>query len=153
MADLEFLSPTDKPALLAITTPELLEQAKTALAELDYKMHVITAHSEFAQRFTQLQYQILIIEETFAGSTLKDNLTLQAIQVMPMAQRRHAFVALISDTFQSLHAMQAYNQSVHVVINRADVAKLKPILQQSVIENNLFLNVYRDTMARLAQGK
>jgi len=35
----DFISATDKPALLAFSTPEWLETAKTALTELGYKVH------------------------------------------------------------------------------------------------------------------
>ena len=36
-AQFDFVSTTDKPALLAFSTPEWLEAARSALAELGYK--------------------------------------------------------------------------------------------------------------------
>ena len=35
----DFISATDKPALLAFSTPEWLETARSALNELGYKVH------------------------------------------------------------------------------------------------------------------
>jgi len=39
MSNFDFISTTDKPALLAFSTPEWLDTARTALAELGYKVH------------------------------------------------------------------------------------------------------------------
>ena len=86
----DFISATDKPALLAFSTPEWLDAAKTALTELGYKVHTAATHSDFLIRFSQVRYQVVIVEELFAANDLKENLTLQALQSMPMSQRREA---------------------------------------------------------------
>ena len=44
----DFVSTEDKPALIAFSTPEWLENAKTALRELGYKVHTAATHSDFA---------------------------------------------------------------------------------------------------------
>lgn len=151
--EMEFLSPSDKPALLALSTPEYLAAAKTVLAELEYKVHVAANHEEFLTRFAQVQYQVVILEEIFAGQTREENLSLDKVQGAPMGQRRHAVVFLIGPNFQTMNGMQGFRQSVHGVINPAELGSLKQIVQQVVADNNLFLHVYRDTQARLAQGK
>src|SRR3982750_1225828 len=97
----EFISATDKPALLAFSTPEWLEAARSALAELGYKVHTAATHGGFPTRFSQIRYQVVIVEELFAANVLSENLTLQALQVMPMTQRRHSTVILFGDSFQT----------------------------------------------------
>ena len=49
--------------MIAFSTPEWLEAAKTALSELGYKVHTAATHSDFLVRFTQVRYQVVIIEE------------------------------------------------------------------------------------------
>src|ERR1039458_8441465 len=83
----DFISATDKPALLAFSTPEWLEAAKSALVELGYKVHTAATHTDFLIRFSQAHYQVVILEELFAANDLSENLTLQALQSMPMSQR------------------------------------------------------------------
>ena len=78
----DFISANDKPALLAFSTPEWLEAAKTALTELGYKVHTAATHSDFLIRFSQVHYQVVIVEELFAANNLSENLTLQALQAM-----------------------------------------------------------------------
>src|SRR6266566_6132624 len=112
----DFVSTTDKPALLAFSTPGWLEASRTALAELGYKVHTAATHGDFLVRFSQIHYQVVILEELFAANNIGENLTLQALQVMPMAQRRHSTVILFGDSFQTFTPMQAFQQSVHAVI-------------------------------------
>jgi hypothetical protein len=145
----EFLSATDKPALLAFSTPEWLETVKTALQELGYKVHTAATHSDFLIRFSQVHYQVVILEERFAANTMEENLTLQALQQMPMNQRRHATVVLLGDTFQTFTPMQAYQQSVHAVINSSELFLIKQLIEKSVADNQMFLHSYREVQARL----
>jgi hypothetical protein len=153
MADFEFLSPTDKPALLGISDPSTLAHCRALLGEMGYKVHVAAGHEDFLTRFAQVQYLVVMIEELFASMMPEENITLQSVQGMPMNQRRHAVILLIGDGFETMHRMQAYQQSVHAVLNRADFGNLEGIIQQAVSENDLFLNTYRESQVRVAQGK
>src|SRR5438309_2973150 len=104
----DFVSATDKPALLAFSTPEWLEAAKTALQELGYKVHTAATHGDFLIRFSQFRYQVVIVEELYAANTITENLTLQALQNMPMSQRRHTTAILLGASFQTFTPMQAF---------------------------------------------
>jgi hypothetical protein len=150
MADrFEFISTTDKPALLAFSTPEWLEAARTALVELGYKVHTAATHGDFLVRFSQIQYQVVVVEELFAANNVSENLTLKALQTMPMSQRRHATVILFGDSYQTFTPLQAFQQSVHAVINSSELFLLKQLIEKAVADNTLFLNSYRDTQARV----
>ena len=144
----DFVSATDKPALLAFSSPEWLEAAKTALVELGYKVHTAATHGDFLIRFTQIRYQVVIVEELFAANNLGENLTLQALQHMPMAQRRHATVILFGDSFQTFTPMQAFQQSVHAVINSSELFLIKQLIEKAVADNALFQNSYREAQNR-----
>src|SRR5213076_940893 len=136
----DFISTTDKPALLAFSTPEWLESARSALNELGYKVHTAATHGDFLIRFSQIRYQVVVVEELFAANTIEENLTLQALQKMPMGQRRHATVLLFGNSFQTFTPMQAFQQSVHAVINTSELFLLKQLIEKCVAENNAFLH-------------
>ena len=144
----DFLSTTDKPALLAFSTPEWLETARTALTELGYKVHTAATHGDFLIRFSQVNYQVVILEECFAANNIGENLTLQAVQGMPMGQRRHATIILLGDSFQTFTPMQAFQQSVHAVINTSELFLIKQLIEKAVADNTLFLTNYREAQAR-----
>ncbi len=144
----DFVSATDKPALLAFSTPEWLEAAKVALTELGYKVHTAATHSDFLIRFSQIRYQVVIVEELFAANSPEENLTLHALQSMPMNQRRHATVILFGDSFQTFTPMQAFQQSVHAVINSSELFLLKQLIEKAIADNTLFLTSYREAATR-----
>ena len=145
----EFISATDKPALLAFSTPEWLETTKLALQELGYKIHTAATHSDFLIRFSQVRYQVVVVEECFAANTIEENLTLKALQTMPMNQRRHATVILFGDSFQTFTPMQAFQQSVHAVINSSELFLLKQLIEKAVADNTIFQNSFREVQERV----
>jgi hypothetical protein len=149
MSNFDFISTTDKPALLAFSTPEWLDTARTALAELGYKVHTAATHGDFLIRFSQVRYQIVIIEENFAANSMAENLTLLALQEMPMSQRRHATVLLFGESFQTFTPMQAFQFSVHAVINSSELFLFKQLIEKAIADNTLFLHSYREAAARV----
>jgi hypothetical protein len=144
----DFISATDKPALLAFSTPEWLEAAKTALTELGYKVHTAATHSDFLIRFSQVRYQVVMVEELFAANSISENLTLQSLQSMPMAQRRHATVMMLGNSFQTFTPMQAFQHSVHVVINPSELFLLKQLIEKAIADNTLFLSSFTEAQTR-----
>jgi hypothetical protein len=120
------------------------------LRELGYKSHAATTHPEFSTRFNQVRYQVVLVEELFAAGKPEENLTLKWLQTMPVAQRRHATIILIGNSFKTFDPMQAFQQSVHAVINGAEVPMLKQLIEKAVTENDLFLFSFRDVQKRIA---
>jgi len=151
MEDFEFIGPNDKPALLAITAPEALATVKTALTGMGYKVHVVDSHLLFETRYNQIAYEVVVIEENFAGGSILDNETLRLVQELPMAQRRNVVFFLIGQTFESLNTMQAFSQSVHCVLNLAELPMLAEVVRKTVAENDLFFSTFRDVQKRIYQ--
>src|SRR5712691_11634325 len=110
--EFDFLTPDDKPALLGLTTPELQDTAKTALDQLGYKVHIAVNHGEFLHKFSQVAYQVVVIEELFSAASPEENESLRALQRMPMALRRHSTVILFGFNMATFNPMQAYQQCV-----------------------------------------
>lgn len=149
----DFITATDKPALVAFSNPELLQAAKTALQELGYKVHTAATHGDFMIRFSQIRYQAVILEELFCANSLAENTTLRALQQMPMNQRRHATIILIGDSFQTFTPMQAFQQSVHAVINPSELFLLRQLIEKAVADNAMFMHNFRMVQERLIAGK
>src|SRR5436190_21182231 len=148
----DFLTTTDKPALLALSTPEWQELARAALTELGYKVHVAATHCDFVTNFVQVPYQVVVIEECFAADTAPENRSMAFLQQAQMQLRRHATVILVGDSFTSFNPMQAFELGVHLVVNRSEMMLLIQFIQKAVADNDLFLHGYRETQRRIAQG-
>jgi hypothetical protein len=145
----DFVSSGDKPALIAFSTPEWMEAAKGALEELGYKVHTAATHSDFLMRFSQVHYQVVILEELFGAHTPAENIALKALQNMPVNQRRHATVLLIGNSFQTFTPMEAFKHSVHAVINSSEMFLLKQLVEKAVADNDTFLHSFREIQTRV----
>lgn len=151
-ANFEFLTATDKPALLALSTPEWQELARAALTELGYKVHIAATHGDFMSNFGQVPYQVVIIEECFAADTAPENRSLTFLKELQMQLRRHATVILVGDSFTSFNPIEAFQHGVHLVVNRSEMLLLIQFIQKVVADNDLFLHAYRETQRRIAHG-
>lgn len=145
----DFISTGDKPALLAFSTPEWLEAAKSALDELGYKVHTAATHSDFLTRFSQVHYQVVVMEERFGALNIEENVALKTLQTMPVNQRRHCTVILLGETFQTFTPIEAFKHSVHAVINTSEMFLLKQLVEKAVSDNDLFLHSFRDVQHRV----
>ena len=145
----QFVTAGDKPALIAFSTPEWLDTTKAALNELGYKVHTAATHSDFLIRFSQARYQVVVVEELFGANTPDENLTLKALQNMPVSQRRHATVLLIGNSFQTFTPMEAFTNSVHAVINSSELFLLKQLVEKAVADNDHFLHSFREIQNRV----
>ena len=150
----DFVGSGDKPALIAFSTPAWMESAKAALTELGYKVHTAATHSDFILRFSQVQYQVVLVEELFGANHIGENLTLKSLQNLTVGLRRHATVLLIGDSFQTFTPMEAFKHSVHAVINSSELFLLKQLVEKAVAENAAFLYNFREIQNRvLTSGK
>jgi len=148
-AEFDFLTPDDKPALMAISTAELADNAKAALDQLGFKVHAAANHGEFLHKFSQTPYHVVVLEDVFGGGTLEENESLAFIQRIPMGQRRHCVIVLIGAGFATFNPMQAFQQGVHSVVNPSEVFLLIQLIQKAVADNDIFLHSFRQAQNRL----
>ena len=148
--DFEFITASDKPSLLGLSTPELQETAKNALEQLGYKVHTAVNHGEFLHKFAQVPYQVVILEELFSASNPAENQSLVALQRMAMNLRRHTTVILFGFSMATFNPMQAYQQCVHAVVNPSEMFLLIQLIQKAVADNDMFLHAFRDVQRRAA---
>jgi hypothetical protein len=66
-----------------------------------------------------------------------------------MNQRRHSTVILLGDSFQTFTPLQAFQQSVHAVINTSELFLIKQLIEKAVADNQMFLHSYKEVQSRL----
>ncbi len=151
MEDFEFISPTDKPALVAVSNEASAAYAKAALEEHGFKVHMVTTHDKMESRFNQVSYQVVVLEEMFDNSAPGENRSLKMLQWLPMTQRRYCTIILIGGTYETSNVLQAYKESVHCVVNYNELNILNQIVHKATMENNAFTNTYREIQQRIFQ--
>lgn len=150
--DLDFITTADKPGLLGLSTPEWLDAAMVALNEHGFKVHTAGTHADFMTRFQQNRYEIVITEELFASDSEEENSTLSWLQRLPMNQRRHCSIILLGDKVQTFNVLQAFQLSVHAVVNRSEIFLLGQLVQKVVEDRDYFWKTYNEAQAMLAQS-
>jgi hypothetical protein len=147
----KFVATADKPALIACTQSAVNLAAQKALRGLKYKVHTVSDHDNFTVSFSQTRYHVVVMEELFACEKLEENLSLRALQNMPVDERRHATIILLGEAFITFDAMQAFRKSVHAVVNISEIALLKPLVERAVTDNDAFLHNYREVQTYVAR--
>jgi len=148
---MDFFELGDKTSLIC-ADPNTTEVAKTTLRDLGYKYHTAETHELAIERIRYTNYDCIVVHENFAGSSLRSNAVLNYLGPLPMAQRRYSFVCLIGSSFKTLDAMQAFAQSVHLVLNPSDLPNLGPILKKGLAEFELLYRSYKDRVAEIGEG-
>ena len=127
------------------------EAARNTLRELGFKFHTAETPEFAIERMRYTNYDCIIIHENFAGSSLRTNAVLTFLAALPMAQRRYWFVCLVGPSFKTLDAMQAFAQSVHLVLNPADLPNLTAILKKGLAEFELLYRAYKESLAAMGE--
>jgi hypothetical protein len=144
-----FYGDGDKVALLLIDKQKGIW--KKTLEDMDYKLQIAKSPEQAAHKMKFTQFHFVILSETFERNNLESNEGYQFLIEMPMTTRRKMFVAMVGSNFKSGNNMQAFANSVNLVINEKDVDKFSSLLKQSIIENDTFYKVYKETLTALGK--
>ena len=147
---MEFFELGDKTSLIC-ADPNTTDTAKEILKGLGFKFHTAETPELAVERMRYTSYDCIVVHENFAGSSLRSNAVLNYLTPLSMAQRRHSFVCVVGPSFKTLDAMQAFGQSVHLVLNPSDLPNLGPILKKSLAEFELLYRAYKDAFAVLGE--
>ena len=147
---MDFFELGDKTSLIC-GDPSTTETAKDTLRQLGFKVHTAETPELAIERMRYTNYDVIILHENFAGGSLRSNAVLNFLASLPMAQRRYWFVCLIGPSLQTLDAMQAFAQSVHLVLNPSDLPNLTAVLKKGLAEHELLYRGYKDTLASMGE--
>jgi hypothetical protein len=147
---MDFFELGDKTSLIC-ADPTTTEVVRATLRELDFKFHVAETPEIAVERTRYTNYDCIVIHENFAGNSLRSNAVLNYLAQLPMSQRRYSFICLIGPSFKTLDAMQAFTQSVHLVLHPVDLPNLGPILKKGLAEFELLYRAYKETLAETGE--
>lgn len=140
-----------KTALVCEDNAELQKAVISALQELKYAADIAPSAEVVYEKIRFNRYDVVVLDERFAGGTPENNEVLKHFQYMPMMNRRHIFVALIGPNLPTQDNMAAFDKSVNVVINEKDAPNLKSILKRSVADNDQFYKVYKESLIKMGK--
>ena len=140
-----------RPALVCVDDASRQAAVTSALKELGYAPETPSSVDNALDRMRKTSYEVVVVDETFQGSTSLDNGVLKGLGAMSMTVRRYMFVALIGKSLPTLDNATAFARSVNAVFSYGDLDQLAPILQRAIADNDAFYSVFRDVLK--AAGK
>jgi len=147
---MDFFEIGDTTSLIC-TDSSLGDVIRSTLRELHFKFHTADSADQAIERTRYTSYDMIIIQENFAGATLKSNTVLNYVSALPMAERRYSMMVLIGESFKTLDAMQAFTHSVQLVVNVEDILNLTAILKKTWAEFESLYKTYKDVFAGLGE--
>ncbi len=138
----DIFEPGDLTALVCVDQPDVQGKLVEQLTSLDYKLHVGLFPEDISMKLKTHVYDVVIIDENFAGCQLNTNGVLYEATHLPGSQRRNQFVALIGTSVQTNDEMMAFILSVDLVFNSADLDNFKPVLRRGVARQKEFYQVF-----------
>ncbi len=95
-------------------------------------------------------YDVIIVSEHFAGSTLAAHPILEEAARLPAAQRRKQTLTLLGPSFTTNDELQAFAHNVDLVVSLQDFVNLRPVLRRAVARGAELTAPLHETLAILA---
>ena len=147
---LDLFEPGDLTALVCVDVPEVQRIVVDQLTTLNYKIHTGLFAEDILLKLRTHVYDVVIISEHFNASDMGSNPIIAAAISAPAEQRRKQLLVAIGATFATNDELHAFQHSVDLVVNLADVVNLRPVLRRGVMRVNEFYAPFREAL--LAEG-
>lgn len=144
---LDLFEPGDLTALVCVDVPEVQRIVVDQLTALNYKIHTGLFLEDILLKLRAHAYDVVIISEHFNASDMESNPIITAAVAAPAEQRRKQFIVAVGSSLATNDELQAFQHSVDLVVNLADVVNLRPVLRRGVVRMNEFYAPFRDALA------
>ncbi|HYR58046.1 MAG TPA: hypothetical protein VEO95_05435 [Chthoniobacteraceae bacterium] len=135
---LDIFEPGDLTALVCCDVPEVQRLVVDQLTSLNYKIHTGLFVEDILLKLRAHVYDVVIISENFAATDIESNPILSEATRAPATQRRRQLLVLIGSSLVTNDELQAFQRSVDLAVNLADVMNLRPVLRRAHIRAQEF---------------
>lgn len=143
---LDIFEPGDQTAIVCVDVPEVQRIVVDQLTALNYKIHTGLFLEDILLKLRAHAYDVVIISEHFNASDMESNPIIAAAIAAPSEQRRRQCVVAVGSSLVTNDEMQAFQHSVDLVVNLADVINLRPVLRRGVMRLGEFYAPLREAL-------
>ena len=147
---IDLFEPGDTTSLVCVDVPEVQRLVVENLTELGCKIHTGLFVEDIMVKLQTQAYDIVVIAEHFSDSNLQSNPILCSTLEISPNQRRKQLVVLVGSSLHTDSDMEAWANSVDLVVNLADVPNIKHVLRRCMQRSRNFYTPY--TEALIAAG-
>ncbi len=141
-----YINPEGETAMVCEQDPVIREQITGALKKMGF---LTSQPSSFREALKQMRFHVfnvIFIAEDFDANVSAANNVLIYLENMNMTTRRKSFVVLTSARFSTMDNMEAFHQSVNLIINKQDIGGVEKILRQAVAEHEDFYRAFKEKL-------
>ena len=143
---IDLFEPGDTTALVGVDVPEVQRLIVDNLTELGCKIHTGLFVEDIMLKLQTHAYDVVVIEEHFSGTDLQTNPILLATLDITPNQRRKQLVILVGAGLHTDSDMQAWANSVNLVVSLADVPNIKHVLRRCMQRSRVFYTPYSEAL-------
>jgi CheY-like chemotaxis protein len=144
---LDILEPGDKTALVCTDVPEMERLVVEQMREFGYKVHTGFYVDDLLFKLRTQIYDVLIVAENFGGMKLETNpLLAEAVHALPI-QRHRQLLVLVGASVKTADEIQAFQHSVDLVVNLADIKNLRLVVRRALNRAHEFYGRYFEALA------
>ena len=143
---LDLFEPGDLTALVCVDVPEVQRIVVDQLTSLNYKIHTGLFVEDVLLKLRAHVYDVVVISEHFNASDMHTNPIISAAIAAPAEQRRRQLIVAVGSTVATNDEMHAFQHSVDLVVNLADVVNLRPVLRRGVLRMTEFYAPFREAL-------
>ncbi len=143
---LEFFEEGTRLALVLNGDDKQVNDISSVLEELKYKPIVAPSAQDAMGKLRLHHFDLIILSDGFDGQNLEGSPVTHYLNHLSMSVRRKIFLVLLSDKFNTMDNMMAFMLSANLVINPADLSKLRLILNKAIPDHEKFYKIFIDTL-------
>lgn len=143
---LDIFEPGDLTALVCADVPEVQRIVVDQLTALNYKLHTGLFVEDILLKLRAHIYDVVVISENFAATDIETNPILREATNAPSAQRRKQLLVLLGSSVQTNDEIQAFQNSVDLVVNLADVMNLRPVIRRALLRAQEFYAPFQESL-------
>jgi CheY-like chemotaxis protein len=141
---MDYLSPGQSAALLCMNQTVSRSEVKTMLEGLGYVVDIPTAVAHALQRLRFNQYHLILLDDEFEG--VSPNPLAAYLATLNMNTRREMFVVLIGQRLKTADHLQAFMESVDLLLHPDDLPQLMTFLSRGLKEHERFYKVFNECL-------
>ncbi len=143
---LDIFEPGDLTALVCTDVPEVQRLVVDQLTSLNYKLHTGLFVEDILLKLRAHTYDVVVISENFAATDIESNPIINEAISAPAAQRRKQLLVLIGSSLLTNDELQAFQLSVDLVVNLADVMNLRPVVRRALLRTHEFYTPFQESL-------
>ena len=125
----------DRSALVCCHEPAYIEFLTTQLRTMGYKVHHARSHQQGVQKLAGRAYHLTVLLENLEGCARETNGLLRHLANLGTDERRATFAVLLCQSYATGDELNAYAESVDLLINYSDVAQFVALVNPAMEEH------------------